>query len=78
MACLATSLESLLPKSALSPLQLGMPLRSFSPIIMEQAQGKKNAVRASVTLRSKGLNNRLGYTHVRPEKVEDEPYIWEA
>jgi len=57
---------------------LATPLPSFSPIITDLAQGKTNAVRANVALRGEGLNNRLGYTHVRPEKIEDEPCIWEA
>ena len=78
IACLATNRGFLPPKSVSLPLRLVMPLRWFSPITTGLAQEKKNAVRLSVVLEGKRLNKRLGYTHVRPEKVEDEPCIWEA
>ncbi len=53
-----------------------------SPVIFTNYNGpgakKEECGKVSVVRRGKRLNNRLGYTHIRPEKVEDEPCIWEA
>lgn len=39
---------------------------------------KEECGKVSVVRRGKRLNNRSGYAHVRPERFEDEPCIWEA
>ena len=78
IACLVISLESWPLKSALLPPWLVMPLRLFLPIILDLMWGKKNVVCASDMLQCQRNNWILGYTHICPEKVEDEPCIWEA
>ncbi len=53
-----------------------------SPVIFTNYNGpgarKDECGKVSVVLGEKRLNDRSGYTHVRPERFEDEPCILEA
>lgn len=54
-----------------------MLLHIFSRIIMVGGYGLKHAVRYLHNLKTDRLT-RTGYKHVRPDNVEDEPFVWEA
>ncbi len=57
-------------------------ISNASPVIFTNYNGpdarKEECGKVSVVRKGKRLNNRSGYMHVRPERFEDEPCIWEA
>ena len=57
-------------------------ISNASPIIFTNYNGsgsrKAGCMSLDELLDGKKLSDNLGYTHIRPGKLEDEPYIWEA
>jgi len=45
---------------------------------MELVRDRETVVRLPYRTGGKQWSNPAGYKHVRPPRIEDEPYVWEA